>query len=427
MVAWGIGVQTTKADTTKAVTGWAWSSNIGWIKFNPGSSDDVKYNLGTGALSGYAWSSNIGWIHFAPTGGYPESPTTGAKLPPADANNPNGADGPMTGWAKALAGSSSGGWDGWIKMSGGWTNGVHRDGNSLTGYAWGSEVVGWVNFNPAINAANDCDPVTSGIQTVCIEDGGGGLDVACSVVPPFSQEVNESVTWAASASGGTSPYGYSWSWTDGSSGSGQSVSKTYFSPGSITGTVTANDDTNPIHLTGTCSQTIHICPVDESWDPATSACTVDNGGSGGSGTLELQSNSSYTAISLQSTAPATSKPTLEIKNNSEGLAAGPVNHIRINSIIPSFPTGIAGLTFECRLSTTIGGTDWYPCLTTDFGSLDVGSSLYFAVKVSQFDQSINPHSPFKIKIIGDNNVVLTKNETPTDIIFEYLVSGTNPR
>ena len=51
------------AETTVRVSGYAWSSNIGWIKFDP-SYGGVFYNQTTGNLSGYAWSSNIGWIKF---------------------------------------------------------------------------------------------------------------------------------------------------------------------------------------------------------------------------------------------------------------------------------------------------------------------------------------------------------------------------
>ena len=68
--------------------------------------------------------------------------------------------GAFSGWLKALAGGSaeSGGWDGWISLSGTspsygptLTNGLY------TGYAWGSDVVGWVDFSAATGA---CTPST---------------------------------------------------------------------------------------------------------------------------------------------------------------------------------------------------------------------------------------------------------------------------
>ena len=37
MVAWGVSAPSTQAQSNlKAVTGWAWSSNIGWVNFAPG-------------------------------------------------------------------------------------------------------------------------------------------------------------------------------------------------------------------------------------------------------------------------------------------------------------------------------------------------------------------------------------------------------
>ncbi|KKR45090.1 MAG: hypothetical protein UT80_C0044G0001, partial [Parcubacteria group bacterium GW2011_GWC1_40_13] len=157
------------------VTGYAWSSNIGWISFNCSntgtcgtSSYKVKYDDLTGKLSGYAWSSNIGWIKFeslsADSGGIGGSSAT-----------VNPSTGAVSGWARACAGmndktvyptnqsepnntctgwSRTDSWDGWIKMSASWANGVSINLTSssakygeFSGYAWGSEVVGWISFN----------------------------------------------------------------------------------------------------------------------------------------------------------------------------------------------------------------------------------------------------------------------------------------
>lgn len=130
---------------SKAVTGYAWSENIGWIHFNP-VIGGVFLDDSTGNFSGYAWSENIGWVDFGPAGGFPAAPNYGAK---ADLTT-----GAVTGWAKAVEGGSaqSGGWDGWIKMSGSAPNyGVNIDfgtGN-FSGWAWASDVVGWISFSGA--------------------------------------------------------------------------------------------------------------------------------------------------------------------------------------------------------------------------------------------------------------------------------------
>ena len=80
------------------VTGYAWSSNIGWICFDCGTAN-VQID-GLGFFSGYAWSSNIGWIDFGPSSGYPSAPSTRAQL----------SGGTVIGWARAL--SYGDGWDG---------------------------------------------------------------------------------------------------------------------------------------------------------------------------------------------------------------------------------------------------------------------------------------------------------------------------
>src|SRR3989339_174345 len=54
----GCDVEITDAE----ITGYARSSQYGWINLNPTTSG-VK-NDGTGILSGSAWSSNLGWIDF---------------------------------------------------------------------------------------------------------------------------------------------------------------------------------------------------------------------------------------------------------------------------------------------------------------------------------------------------------------------------
>ena len=146
----GKSVQAAASDN---VSGWAWSETIGWISFNNTSgggatSYGVNINTSTGSLSGYAWSENVGWIMFNPppdvtTGTYPGSPAYSATL--------NTSTNAITGWARACAGTTGGnctsvtrsdGWDGWIKL-----DGVTRSVCELTGWAWGSDVVGWISFN----------------------------------------------------------------------------------------------------------------------------------------------------------------------------------------------------------------------------------------------------------------------------------------
>lgn len=169
----GIG-QTAKSASTDNVSGWAWSETIGWISFNNTNCDTddngfsnggagcppvgtaiAKYGVNidssTGNFSGYAWSENIGWINFSPVGPYPVAPNYSAKF--------NFSTKKVTGWIRAEANGN--GWDGWILMgkeSIGWTNQVTIDSGTgeFHGWAWGSDVVGWISFNCADRPGNLC-------------------------------------------------------------------------------------------------------------------------------------------------------------------------------------------------------------------------------------------------------------------------------
>jgi hypothetical protein len=71
--------------------GYAWTENIGWVRLgshtgggahtygNTSATDyGVNRQVATGELSGYAWSANVGWIRFDPThGGVSIDPVTG--------------------------------------------------------------------------------------------------------------------------------------------------------------------------------------------------------------------------------------------------------------------------------------------------------------------------------------------------------------
>lgn len=146
-------VPTTHAAITDNLSGYAWSSNIGWISFNCTNTNTCltsPYGVSVaadGTLSGYAWSSNIGWISFnsADVSGCPSGTCT-PKL--------STVTGGVSGWARALAGTgpSNGGWDGWIHLEGA-GYGVAASNCNWGGYAWGggtdtaSSVIGWIHFS----------------------------------------------------------------------------------------------------------------------------------------------------------------------------------------------------------------------------------------------------------------------------------------
>jgi len=160
----GIGsVLFVKTGTDYNVSGWLWggtteddfnkpekSTGVGWIStHNLGEGDlyGIYIPSSDGSVSGYAWSENIGWIDFQPPGPYPAEPSYSAKR----------EGDKLTGWARILSikeaadNNNSGGWQGWIKLSGtaqdGSLYGVKIDPvtGKLSGYAWSDEL-GWISF-----------------------------------------------------------------------------------------------------------------------------------------------------------------------------------------------------------------------------------------------------------------------------------------
>ncbi|MEK7123802.1 MAG: hypothetical protein AAB851_02830, partial [Patescibacteria group bacterium] len=149
----------TNAGAGDNVFGFTWSENIGWISFNNlagdgqpagggGTDYGVRIDENSGDFSGYAWSENIGWISFnrSDTGNPPSDDPGAGSGAIAKVNLSNGQ---ISGWMRAL--SQGGGWDGWIRLNppafgGVFVNMLNGD---FSGWAWGSDVVGWVSFNSA--------------------------------------------------------------------------------------------------------------------------------------------------------------------------------------------------------------------------------------------------------------------------------------
>lgn len=135
-------------DDSRDVSGWAWSSNIGWISFNCGNTGScsasnnykVSIDFDTGLLSGYAWSSNIGWISFNQTD------LVGCPAAPCEAQvtgglNEDGFPKQVTGWAKVLSTNS------WMSLSGGNYRVQLESNKDFSGWSWENGVVGWTSWS----------------------------------------------------------------------------------------------------------------------------------------------------------------------------------------------------------------------------------------------------------------------------------------
>jgi len=157
------------------IWGWAWTGDtggdgIGWISLsckNEGASTDYGIDIESdGNLTGYAYFDmndsvtsieEIGWIDFNPDlSGRPGGPNYTARI---DIDGTTcGQVGRVCGWARALNTDSS--WDGWLLFN---ENPSHSftsysvnlnsvpSISTITGYAWGSDVLGWVKIDAQTN------------------------------------------------------------------------------------------------------------------------------------------------------------------------------------------------------------------------------------------------------------------------------------
>ncbi len=194
------------------ITGWGWSGGaanggpyMGWM-----SMENVGEDPTTGALSGYAWSSNLGWVSFnaADVAGCPFG-TCAPKI--------NLTTQKAVGWARACAAfanksacsgaleSGSGGWDGWISLGTQSTETVaygiqQRPDCTWSGYAWGSANIGWIDFSGAHGPANHPACTAPGVDLTM---GEIAPDIAAAGIP---QKFTATVTNGGSVSTGISFY-----------------------------------------------------------------------------------------------------------------------------------------------------------------------------------------------------------------------------
>lgn len=148
------------------------------INTNPDSSDYGKF-------FGYAWSSNYGWVSFYHNDVSSCGAGGGLEISGDVQNfiNTEGSSQVLNGYARVLNSDSS--WDGCIRFSGSTDDGdsyateIETAGSNLelSGWAWGSDVVGWVSFSceycrvvfepvdeecPEADDSEECAPVEEG-------------------------------------------------------------------------------------------------------------------------------------------------------------------------------------------------------------------------------------------------------------------------
>ena len=189
--------------TGAPLTGFAWSSNIGWIKVS-GSGYGLALGdeaAGKRFITGFAWNNNIGWINFNPGGNYPASGNTVPSDAYLDVNNQR-----VFGWARACSvfatgcsgalksNSQLGGWDGWISLGQSPIGPVPKYGIQtqtqvvgnqtnikFSGFAWGERVVGWLNMAPLVGfevVCNNCVPADQALTVQITGNRSGSVSSA---------------------------------------------------------------------------------------------------------------------------------------------------------------------------------------------------------------------------------------------------------
>jgi hypothetical protein len=122
------------AGNIDAVNKWAWSTNAGWINFNPANGG---VSVCADHLEGYAWAENIGWIRLGTFSGC--GPHTYSNASTADYGVNKNSSGILSG----NAWSTNAGWIKFNPSFGGVT--IDPVTHSFDGYAW-AENVGWIHF-----------------------------------------------------------------------------------------------------------------------------------------------------------------------------------------------------------------------------------------------------------------------------------------
>ena len=165
------------------LSGWAWSSPVGWISFNSEETTspiDYSVRIGLdGNIRGFAWSENMEWIKFNDLDDFPDyGPDYSAKID-IDGTLEGCEKGQICGWARACSGTVLGdcssdsrdGWDGWIRLDATHDyQGVEvvesesQYNSELRGWAWGSQLIDWISFS-CRNNDNNCNYSNYGVFT----------------------------------------------------------------------------------------------------------------------------------------------------------------------------------------------------------------------------------------------------------------------
>lgn len=205
-----------QAGTGDNASGWLWggmedglgnNTSVGWISVNNtnqggSASYGVNIPVDQGNLNGYAWSENIGWVSFN------QSDLTGCPQGQCVAKR-DGIN--IKGWARILsirdaaAVGNSGGWQGWVALSGaGYGLKLDTANNKFQSgsYAWSDEL-GWVDFS-RVTFAPPCAPLCGSAinQTFCAGSSGPTSNL-CAAGTPSGVSGSGPWSWTCDCGGST--------------------------------------------------------------------------------------------------------------------------------------------------------------------------------------------------------------------------------
>src|SRR6266496_4339755 len=181
----------------------------------------------------------------------------------------------------------------------------------------------------------DMNALDTNWYNVLLSTGGLPSTLSCSFTyTPTSPSAGQTLSLTGSASGGTTPYSYSWNFGDGATSSGQTTSHAYTSAGTYSITLTVTDAGSP-KQTAMISKTLTISSQvspDFSIVASATSLTVNNGQTASS-TVSVTSLSGFSGVvNLASSI-----------NPSAGLSC---------TLTPASLTGSGTTTLSCTASTT---------------------------------------------------------------------------
>ncbi len=181
-----------------------------------------------------------------------QSVTVSVPPPVLTASSTYSPSSPQVGQSVSFAGSASGGT---APYSYSWSFG---DGSTGTGSSVIHPYSSAGSFTVTLTArdSGSSQQTASSQQTVTVSNPSPSLTSGFTF-SPSSPQVGQQVTFSGSASGGTSPYSFSWSFGDGSTATGSAVTHGYSSAGSFTVALTVKDSGSP-QQTASSQQTITV-------------------------------------------------------------------------------------------------------------------------------------------------------------------------